>query len=162
MLNDTLIEMIQAQSAREALARHTYQSRSLWCALQGYDGAQAWFAMNAAEEGEHLAKWLQFAADYADVQIPLPTVLEAQEQPGSLLEAFQDTLALELSVTEAINAIAAAGDETAQELEAFCQWFLLEQIASVSEIRTIVRWLERAPDAAGLFMADEKIGELAE
>lgn len=165
MISEAVQALIVAQTEREARARSIYLSLSLWCNLAGYDGAQAYFRKSSEDEGEHLGKFLDFLADYTDFQCPVPAVDVQNLGPASLMDAFSEALALEQTVTTAINGIARAADEEedAQEVEAFLQWFLLEQIASVSEIRTILRWLQRAgDDTAALFSADEKIGELVE
>lgn len=147
MISDGLIELIALQAGREANAHSTYLSFAFWAANQGYPGAAGYFKKQAYEELEHRDKILAFLNDYADVASPIPGVEAPPAQVTALRETFSLALELELRVTDAIRELTqVACEEGSQEVVAFLNWFNLEQIASVSELRGYVRAFERAGD----------------
>lgn len=160
-MSPKLIQLIADQTGRELLAHHTYLSLGLWCASAGFEGAATWFQSQATEERGHMVKQLAFLNDYADVPPAVPSAMEERLQPVALADAFAASLALELQVTDALNQIAKTADEEgAQEVEAFFNWFLTEQISSVSQIRTILRRLQFAGNnPAAILAIDQSLGD---
>lgn len=158
-MNPKLLAMLAAQAEKELAAHHVYLSLSLWAGAEGYPGAQAHFARASEDERGHMVKLLTFLSDYADVEAAVPSAIEALERPDSLRTAFEQALALELAVTDAIKGLASLADESdEQEVEAFLAWFLNEQIESVSQYRGYVRTLQRCgTDEAAIRLFDSSL-----
>lgn len=162
-MDNALIALIQAQAGREQLASQRYLSWALAANQMGYPGAQAWLESASPEELTHRDKWLTLLVDYADILPQAPEAPGFREQPASLLALFRAVLELENSVTGYIRAISRAAQKTEQEeVVAFCVWFLLEQISSVSEVQTIIRQLATAGDnQAAIYAIDALLAEAA-
>lgn len=164
MLTAELIQLLVDECSREARAHWTYQALAEASALQSFDGCAKYFEGSSLEEFGHLRKFLRFLTDYGNVPVVMPPVQAVDVQSLSTpREWFTLALGLEIEVTRAINEIAAMASEQGQhEVRQFLDWFLAEQVSSVSEIQTIIRLLDRAwSDPAAIMAADERIGELA-
>lgn len=157
----TITDMLQEQMAREARASWVYRSLAEWASAESYDGTEKWLRHSADEELEHMHKIGSFLNCFCDITPSLPAVAAQAIDVVSLPDCFDRVLALELEVTNYINELAqaacSAGDMIVHN---FLQWFLDEQIASVSAVRDIVRLVEKCNDQAAYLLADEKIGEL--
>jgi ferritin len=159
------LEALTAQSGREALASSIYLAMAHWANYRAFSGSERWFLKASQEERDHMQEFLRFVNEYGD-QLPTIPAVSAQtaQAYGSLLEVFQAALTLEIQVTDHIKTLASLADEAGdQEVEAFLQWFLREQIDSVSQYRTLVQLLETCgEDVGALLLADQQIGKLAE
>lgn len=156
-----LYNAIQEQVGRELLAHATYLSLALWCDANSYTGSASYFYRASDDEFSHAKKFLKFLNDYFD-QIPaVPAVDEVKVMAGSLGDCFQMELDLELAVTTAISDLAGLAEKSGDHAtRAFLQWFLDEQVDSVSEARTLVRLVRSA--GTNVLEADEQIGEMVE
>ncbi len=164
-MNPEVLALIAEQARREYYASSFYLAASHWCNRESYTGSQRFFELASLEERDHLQRFLLYLNEYADQPVTIPAV----ERKGtwefqSLSDTFTQALTLELEVTEHIKEIARQADAKGdQETEAFLQWFLLEQIQSVSELRTLGRLLTHAgEDPAALLQVDDRIGALAQ
>lgn len=156
-----LYEAIQEQVGRELLAHHTYLSLALWCDANSYNGAAKYFYHASDEEYMHAKKFLSFLNDYFDKIPSVPAVGDIRVIATSLLDCFNKQLQLELAVTKAISNLGAIAEAEGDHATcAFLQWFLDEQVTSVSESRGLVRLVTSAGN--NILEADEQIGEMVE
>jgi ferritin len=146
-MNPILVTMIQDQAARECTAMCTYLSLSLWCKNQGFKWAGKRLKEWSKDEAHDRDKWLNFLNDYAGILPEVPGCVPMRLMPMSLLDCFDQLLALELTVTENIQILARQADELGEEVvEAFAGDFLKDQIEQVKRIRYVVKVLQFAGD----------------
>ncbi len=141
-LSQKMQDAINEQINMEFSSSYTYLSMSAWCERQSFLGSAAWMRTQSQEEKEHAMKLYEFLADRS-AKIELRPIPAPAVDFASLQDMFQQSLAQEEQVSEAINNLyELALQEKAYATAAELQWFLTEQVEEEKTARTIVRKLE--------------------
>ena len=158
MIKKIMEETINEQIAKEMYSSNLYLSMAAYFHTINLNGFANWMRLQAQEEMAHALKFFDYLLDRgANVvlgQIDAPK--RVWENP---LNAFEESLAHEISITESINNLA---DLSIQEKDHathnMLQWFIQEQVeeeATVNEICDRLKLAEGSP--GGLFILDHEM-----
>lgn len=150
MSESTTIEMVSRHVASEELAARTYRFLASWCGVNGYDGSEAFFLAESADEARHVSEWQAYTIDRWEDQTPPPI----GDQPGidheitRLCDAYELALSLEKSVLVEINQIGKSALEAGDlDVIRFVQPYTSVGISSIRELTSIVQQLDQLDDS---------------
>jgi ferritin len=145
---------------------YEFQSWYQYAAMMAYFedmslmGFANWMHVQAQEEMAHAMKFYRFIAD-SDAKVEFGPLEKPKQGYGTVLEAFEEVLKHEQSVTKRIHALAdLAIEEHDHATLQFLQWFIAEQVeeeATVGEVVAQVRFVKE--DASALFMIDRELAK---
>lgn len=128
MLQDEIVDLINAQIKMEAQSSAAYLAMAAWCDVRGYDNCAEFFFKQSDQEREHQLKFFHYLADMECTAIS-PSVGDSQHDFEKLRSVFEKSLEMEIAVTDAIHNIVRAtrkvGDLATEE---FLRWFVQEQV----------------------------------
>lgn len=138
--------MVSRHVASEELAARTYRYLASWCGVNGYDGSEAFFLAESADELKHLTEWQAYAVDRWEDTTPPPI----GEQPGidheitRLCDCYELALSLEKTVLDQINQIGkSALSECDLDVIRFVQPYTQVGISSIRELTSVVQQLDQ-------------------
>ena len=150
MTESTTIEMVSQHVASEELAARTYRFLASWCGVNGYDGSEAFFLAESADETRHMVEWQAYTIDRWEDTTPPPI----GEQPGidheitRLCDAYELALALEKSVLQQINQIGrSAMSEGDVDVLRFLGPYASVGISSIRDLTSVVQQLDQLDDS---------------
>ena len=150
MSESTTIERIANHVASEELAARTYRFLASWCGVNGYDGSEAFFLAESADELRHLGEWQSYTIDRWEDQTPPPI----GEQPGidhdigRLCDCYELALSLEKTVLVEINQIGtSAMREGDVDVVRFVQPYTQVGVASIRDLTSIIQQLDQLDDS---------------
>ncbi len=156
------VEKLNAQVGHELAASQQYVAIAVHYDAQTLPRLAAFFYLQAVEERNHAMMMVQYLLD-ADADPVIPAVDAPAASFGDLVEPVQLALDQERRVSEQIGALArVARDEGDYASEQFMQWFIKEQveeIASMSDLLTIVGRAKDDPWRAEEYLAREQVGD---
>ena len=149
------ITLLNQQYTNELEAAYRYNAMSYTLDGLGLKGLSKWMFNQHTEELEH-AKLIYDYMMKVDLPITFLPVHIENDQSKSAIEVFKKGLASEVSVTKDINAILeAAIQEKNYSLQAFLQWFVVEQDEEEEQMRDFVQLLQMiANDQSALLRLD--------
>lgn len=158
MLNQRLEQELNKQLNKELFSAYFYMSIAAYYEATNLLGFAHWMHIQTQEELTHAQKFYNFINERGG-RVILEAIEKPQTEWSSPLEAFEDTLKHENSITQSINdLVSVANEEKDYASQIFLQWFVTEQVeeeASVNEIIQKLRLIKDAP--GGLFIMDKEL-----
>lgn len=149
MSESTTVEMISQHVASEELAARTYRYLASWCGVNGYDGSEAYFLAESADETRHVVEWQSYTIDRWEDQTPPPIGKQGEidHEITRLCDCYDLALGLEKTVLDQINQIGqSAMVEGDIDVIRFLQPYTQVGIASIRELTSIVQQLDQLDD----------------
>lgn len=162
MLNQTMIDQLNAQINMEFFSSNLYLQMSAWCEDKGFEGAAKFMRAHASEEMLHMQRLFTYVSETGGM--PLLGAIEApQAEYDSLLALFEYTYEHEQLITSKINALAHAAF-TQQDYSTFnfLQWYVSEQHEEEKLFKSIVDKIRLVgEDGKALFFVDKDLAQMA-
>ena len=157
-INVEVMDMLNEQIAKEALASGTYLAMASWCDQRGYVNSAKFYYDQAVEEREHMMKIFNFINDCGGAAYS-PEVKGIQHEYSSLRDTFEQSLGHEVAVTKSIYKIIAKCRKVEDfASENFLQWFVSEQLGEERSIRDILDIFDiMGEEGIALKLIDERI-----
>lgn len=142
MLAPEMAAALNAHMGREFSAHFQYLSLASYFDGEGLPELAAFFFTQADEEHMHAMKFLRYVLDSGS-DVAIPAMPAAATGFSSAEDAVGRALEWEIAVTGQINELVHQAAELRDvATQAFLQWFVTEQVeevASMSELRQVVR-----------------------
>ncbi|GAA0722856.1 ferritin [Aquimarina litoralis] len=157
-INLEVMDLLNAQIAKEQHASSVYLAMASWCDQKGLLKSADFFYKQSEEEREHMMKIFKFINDAGGAAYsPEVSNLSNAHEYSSLKEVFEATLEQEISVTKSIyNIVAKCRKVNDFGTENFLQWFVEEQMEEEQTIRDILDMIDLMGDMPLKFV-DERI-----
>jgi bacterioferritin B len=162
MPSPAFVELLNRQIGHELAAQHQYLAVAIHFDRETLPRLRDFFFRQAIEERNHAMMLVQYLLD-AGEHPRLPAVDAPQAEFGDIVAPVALALDQERRVTDQFNVLSAQArrDEDFSS-EQFLNWFLKEQIeevASMSDLLTIVRRAQDNPLLAEEYLSREGIGQ---
>jgi ferritin len=158
MLKKVMEDALNEQIVKEMFSSNLYLSMAAYFHTINLNGFANWMRLQAQEEMVHALKFFDYLLDRG-ANVTLGTIEAPKKQWDSPLNAFEESLAHEIKITESINHLA---DLSIQEKDHathnMLQWFIQEQVeeeATVNEICDRLKLADGSP--GGLFILDHEM-----
>jgi ferritin len=159
------VDKLNEQIAHEYAAHQQYVAAAVYYDAETLPRLAQFFYAQALEERNHAMMMVQYLLDQG-VDPVIPGIGAPQNGFADIVEPVRIALDQEKRVTDQINALAAvARAEGDYAGEQFLQWFIKEQVeevASMSDLLTVVTRSKDNPMLAEDWLAREKAGGEAE
>jgi ferritin len=160
-ISSEMTNAINDQISYEASSANAYNAIGSWCERTGYDGSASFFFAQAAEETEHMLKFLHYLNSVGAEAI-IPAIEKPPGNFESLESTFQFGLKSEQTVTKAIYDLA---DMTEKEKDRstylFLQWFISEQIEEETLFQTILQKFDLlGRDKLAVYQIDQSLASI--
>lgn len=146
MLAKELQDALNRQINNEMSSAYFYLSMAAYGESVNLPGMAHWMRVQYQEEVEHAMKFFDFITDRGG-RVLLQTIPQPSTEFKSALDIFEQTLAHEQKVTDAINKLY---ELTLQKkdypCQVFLQWFITEQVEEEKEASQIVETLKVISD----------------
>ena len=158
MIKKPVEDSINSQIVKEMYSSNLYLSMSAWFHARNLNGFANWMRVQAQEELAHANKFFDYLVERGGTAI-----IGAIDAPPigwkSPLEAFEQTLAHELTVTDSINEMAeVAIKEKDHATQIFLQWFISEQVEEEANASDLVERVRMANDnPSAIFFLDNEL-----
>jgi ferritin len=156
------VDKLNEQIGHEFAAHQQYVAIAVHYDAETLPRLAAFFYRQAVEERNHAMMMVQYLLD-ADADVVVPAVTAPKTGFGDIVEPVQLALDQERRVSDQIATLAGiardAGDYASEQ---FMQWFIKEQVeevASMSDLLTIVGRATDDPLRAEEYLAREAIGD---
>ena len=160
MLSKKMAKALNEHMTYEFASWYHYAAMMAYFEDMGMMGFANWMHVQAQEEMAHAMKFYRFISD-SDARVEFGTIQKPKQDYGTVLEAFEEVLKHEQSVTKRIHALTdLAIEERDHATHQFLQWFIAEQVeeeASVGEVVAQVRFVKE--NASALFMIDRELAK---
>jgi len=160
MSESTAIDLIASHVASEELAARTYRYLASWCGVNGYDGSEAYFLAESADESRHMVEWQSYTVDRWEDTTPPPIGEqgEIEHEIGRLADCYDLALGLEKTVLTQINEIGqSAMSEGDWDVIRFVGPYTAVGIASIRELTSIVQQLDQLDDGHVVLWDQERM-----
>jgi len=160
MSESTTVEMISEHVASEELAARTYRFLASWCGVNGYDGSEAYFLSEAADELRHMVEWQSYTVDRWQDTTPPPIGEQGEidHEINRLSDCYELALGLEKAVLTQINQIGrSAMVEGDLDVIRFIGPYTSVGIASIRELTSIVQQLDQLDDPHVVLWDQERL-----
>jgi len=160
MIKDKILQSLNAQINLEYHSSYSYLAMSKYFLEQNLNGFASWMRVQAQEELIHAMKIFDFINE-RDGTIQFADIKQPRQQWDTPLDAFEDALTNEKSVSESIYDIVDLSlSERDHATNAFLQWFVSEQVEEESLIKEVIDNLKLVGnDGNGLFLLDRDLGQ---
>lgn len=161
MFNKKVAELMVNQVNKELYSSYLYLAISNYYAEEGLNGFASWFKKQAAEESEHVDKFMEYLHDN-DEKVVLKTI----EAYKGKFKDYKEPLTLQLShekyVTSLINDIYTAAIEAKDYRSLnFLNWFITEQAEEEKTAQDLLKEFELfAIDSKSVFEFSEKLAKI--
>ncbi len=158
MITKKMEKALNGQINKEFYSAYLYLAMSAYCNKLNMPGAEHWFRMQYDEEVIHMTKMFDYVMQHGG-DAHLMQIDEPPREFGSILGAFEASLAHEQFVTKLINELLdVAVEERDHASQVFLQWFITEQVEEEANVDEIVQRLKLAGDNGGaVMMLDDKL-----
>jgi len=158
MITKKMETALNGQINKEIYSAYLYLAMSAYCNKLGMPGAEHWFRMQYDEEVIHMTKMFDYVMQHGG-DAHLMQIDEPPREFGTVLEAFESSLAHEQFVTKSINELLdVAVEEKDHATRVFLQWYITEQVEEEANVQEIVQRFKLAGDNGGaLMMIDDKL-----
>lgn len=143
-INLEVMDLLNAQIAKEQHASSVYLAMASWCDQKGLLKSADFFYKQSEEEREHMMKIFRFINDAGGAAYsPEVANLSNAHEYSSLKEVFESALEQEISVTKSIYKIVVKCRSVLDfGTENFLQWFVEEQMEEEQTIRDILDMID--------------------
>jgi ferritin len=160
--SQAFVDALNEQIGAEFAASQQYVACAVHYDAETLPRLATFFYGQAVEERNHAMMMVQYLLD-ADADAVIPAIGAPKASFGDIVEPVELALDQEKRVTEQINRLAGlAREEGDYSSEQFMQWFIKEQVeevASMSDLLTIVRRASGDPLRAEEWLAREQVGD---
>lgn len=159
MLSQKILKAINTQINKELYSAYIYQGMANYLNRENLRGMSAWMQKQAAEELEHVQKFIGYVYDRGE-HVELKAIDAPKNEYESALNVFEEGLAHEMAVSASINELVfLAREEKDIPTENFLAWFVSEQVEEEANFSGVVDLLKKVNGApAGLIMIDGQLG----
>lgn len=158
MIKNEMIIAINNQISKEMYSSNLYLSMAAYFHNANLNGFANWMRVQAQEEMMHALKFFDYLLNRG-ANIEIGNIDAPKRDWSSPLNAFEESLAHEMSITESINNLADLAINLKDHATFnMLQWFIQEQVeeeATVNEICDRLRLTEGS--AGGLFILDHEM-----
>jgi ferritin len=160
-VQDSVLDLLNEQMAKEAHSSSTYLSMSAWCYAQGLNGSGEYFKIQSGEEREHLLKLFDYIVDVGGLPVS-PDVSKIEKNFEGLRDVLVKALEQEISITQSFNRITDHCHKVKDYQTAkFLQWYLDEQIEEEQQARRCIEIFDIiGTEDGGLYRIDKEILKL--
>ena len=161
-LQDSVLDLLNKQMAKEAHSSAAYLSMSSWCYAQGLIGCGEFFKKQSNEERQHMLRLFDYIVDQGGIAIS-PDVKAIPAEFSGLRDALMTALDMEASFTENFNLMTEHCHKVKDYQTAkFLQWYLNEQQEEEQQARRCLEIYDLIikDDAGGLYRIDKEILKL--
>lgn len=157
-LQDSVLDLLNAQMGMEAHSSHTYLSMAGWCYAQGLNGCGDFFKKQAGEERHHLLRIFDYVVDAGGLPVS-PDVNNIERSFEGLRDVLVKALEQEIVITNSFNNITDHCHKIKDYQTAkFVHWFLEEQLEEEQNARRCIELYDLiGPENGGLFRIDKEI-----
>lgn len=162
-MSDKLTTMLQEQARVEAFNAQNYEALRWWCKDKMYTGSEKFFKAAAKEELTHRDAFLDLLSGFFTIHPESPEVKKLTLNPGSLKEAFEAALQLEVDNLDSISELQlAAESEKNRAVYVWLNDYVIEQVNAITELNDILARLDEDGDnIAAVRISDKWIGHKA-
>jgi ferritin len=162
MPSPAFVQLVNEQIGHEFAAQNQYIAVAIHFDMQTLPRLRDYFYRQAVEERNHGMMLVQYLLDSGE-HPRIPAIAAPQVEFADIVEPVELALAQEQRVTDQFNRLAAQAREDRDfTSEQFLNWFLKEQVeevASMSDLLTVVRRAKDNPLWAEEYLGREGIGE---
>lgn len=161
-LQDSVLDQLNKQMAKEAFSSSAYLSMSAWCYAQGLIGCGEFFKKQSNEEREHMLRLFNYIVDMGGTAIS-PEVKAIPTDFAGLRDVLAKALEMEVSFSENFNVMTEHCHKVKDYQTAkFLQWYLNEQVEEEQQARRCLEIYDLIikDDAGGLYRIDKEIIKL--
>ena len=156
MLTKKIEKILNDQIVKEGYSSNLYLAMASWADTEGFAGIAQWLFAQAAEELEHMMKFVHFINERGG-----HAIIPAFEQPpakfDSIKKLFDQVLKHEQYISGSINEIAALTQkENDFATQNWIQWFITEQVEEEYSVQTLIDKLNLLGDK-NMYMFDRDI-----
>ncbi|WP_420544969.1 ferritin [Nitrosopumilus sp.] len=138
-ISSKMKKALNDQTALEADASNTYLAMASWCETTGYEGAAAFYYVQAEEERQHMLKFIHYLNDIG-ATATIPGTKSPASNFKSLESILKTSLNNEMVVTKAIHSmVELAQKEKDHSTYAFLEWFVNEQVEEEKKFETLLQ-----------------------
>ena len=158
MISKEMQAALNDQVNKEFYSAYMYLAMSGYCNSIGLPGFAHWMRMQYEEESLHVTKMYDYILDQGG-SVHLQTIEEPEQEYGTPLDVFQQTLEHEQYVTGLIHKLMdLAVEERDYATQTFLQWYVTEQVEEESNVNDILAPLRMVgDDKGGLMMIDQQL-----
>ena len=159
MLTKNIQDICNQQVEKEGYSSNLYLAMASWAENQGYPGIAKWLCAQAAEEREHMLRFIAYINERGG-----KTVIPAFKKPPvdykNIKSMFDEVLKHEQYITKSVNDIVGLClEEKDYTTHNWIQWFVTEQIEEESSVMTIIDKLNLIGDK-NIYMFDRDIFDM--
>ncbi len=137
-LNPKVLDILNKQIEYEAYASSYYLALAYWCDDQALEGCKAFFLRQSDEERMHMLKIYDYISECNATPIT-PAVPQPPLEHSGIRQVFNDVLAQEKSVTDAIYQIVDVCYKVSDYATLkFMEWYIEEQREEETTIISII------------------------
>ena len=158
-INEKLQAALNDQINAELYSSYLYLSMSAYFESQDLPGFANWMRVQAKEEDFHVQKFFDYVIERGG-RVELEAIDKPRTEWGSALEAFEEALAHEQSITARINELVElAIEQKDRATQSFLQWFVDEQVEEEASADQVVKSLRLgAGQPVAMLMLDRELG----
>lgn len=160
MIGKTMQDAINAQINQEQYSAQLYLAMSAHCAGLSFLGFAHWLRVQAGEETAHATRLIEYLLERGG-KLELKPVAAPPTDFGGVIQAFEQTLAHERSLTGRIGALfELARQERDHASEIALQWYVTEQVQEEAAVSQVVDHLRAVGDkGGGIWYLDSRMGK---
>lgn len=155
-MNKRLVEEINKQIGLEFYSQHFYLSMAAHAAANDLPGFESWFLTQGREEHYHAMKFYYYL-NQRDEKVVITGFEDPPSEFASVLDAFEQGLAHEKTVTDRINLLMSiAHEEKDYAAVNFLNWYVDEQVEEEDTFGTMIGKVKMVGDGMGLYELDKE------
>ncbi|MDP4144870.1 MAG: ferritin [Bacillota bacterium] len=160
MISEGLFKELNSQTNYEFASAHLYLAMQAYCEAQDLPGFSNFFKVQVEEEKFHAMRFFNYI-NQMNGRVIITSINEPQNEFGSMLELFKETLKHEQEITQRIyNLMNIATEEREHATISFLKWFIDEQVEEETTVTNVIKRLERiGDDPAALYMLDQELAQ---
>jgi ferritin len=162
MAKKNLLDALNRQIAMEEFASRSYLALALWADEASFEGAAAFFYKQAAEEQQHMHKFIRFVLDIGGSPV-ISTFPEELPKAKSFKNLFEIGLKHEKAVTKSIHKMYdMAMKDKDYAVVNFLNWFVEEQVEEEDQFNTILDKIKLMETHGGsIYIFDRELARIA-
>jgi ferritin len=162
MISKKMQERLNQAINLEFESSYLYLSMAAYSEAAGLDGFAGWMKAQSGEEWGHGMKLFKYVIDQQG-RVNLTAIAEPRSEWPSIVDAFEDTLAHEKTVTAAYNDLMAfAIEQRDYATQSFLQWYIDEQVEEEATAAGILEKLSMVKDRPqGILYMDSHVAKRA-